>query len=352
MMLLGVASDVQVLGWSLLATLPGSTLIAVGIALAQRGSRRPETRHRLAVTGLFLLALLPVAIFFALRLGAVPPVAVWRASNAEPWRTVLVSAVSAWAGGAAVLAAIHFGGWRRLRKLVRAGVELRRDLAEEIAEPLIRRTGISPAVRVTRDPVLSTPVALGALRPTVLVPAVVMGGTDGDELRHLLAHEFGHLARRDYAVNVVQIAIETLLWFVPAVWWMSHRIRLERECCCDDFAIRACGVPPLRYARTLVSLDERRQKVSRLATASSGGELSLRVLRLISGAAPRPGRPAWTSSAVMLVSLTLGAVAVRPIVAEIARVAPPATESSAAASDDCAADAPPIPVEPSSNACK
>lgn len=352
MMLLGVASGLQVLGWSLLAALLGSTLIAAGVGLAQRRIRKPETRYRSMVAGLLVLALLPVAIFLALRFGAVSPAAVWRASHAEPSRTVLVAAVSAWAGGAAVLAAIHVGGWLRLRKLIRSSGSVRPDVHEGVVAPLVRQTGISPAIRVTRDPLLTSPVALGAFRPAVLVPAAVMDASDADSLRHLLAHEFGHVARRDYAMNVIQIAIETLLWFVPAVWWMSRRVRLERECCCDDFAVRVCGDPPLRYARTLVSLDERRTGVPRLAPASSGGELSLRVLRLINGGAPRPARSAWASWAMMLVSLMLGTAAVRPIVVEVVRSAASPSESSVAAGDGCTAEPPPVPLNLSSSACR
>jgi beta-lactamase regulating signal transducer with metallopeptidase domain len=69
----------------------------------------------------------------------------------------------------------------------------------------------------------------------------------------MIAHELAHIRRHDLWINLFQRAIETLLFYHPAVWWVSGRMRLERELCCDDAAIRATG-KRADYANALVGL--------------------------------------------------------------------------------------------------
>ena len=98
---------------------------------------------------------------------------------------------------------------------------------------------------------------IGWLRPVVLWPPALLAGLSVEQFESLLAHELAHVRRHDYLVNLVQTAIETLLFYHPAVWWLSRRIRHERECCCDDLAVAACG-NRLSYARALAALEELR----------------------------------------------------------------------------------------------
>ena len=52
--------------------------------------------------------------------------------------------------------------------------------------------------------------------------------------------------------------VETLFFFHPAVWWISRRVREERELCCDDIAVKTCSDPAL-YASALLRLEEERR---------------------------------------------------------------------------------------------
>ena len=63
-----------------------------------------------------------------------------------------------------------------------------------------------------------------------------------------MLHELAHIRRGDYLVNLCQLLAESLLFFNPAVWWISRQIRQEREACCDAMAIALAG-EPLQYAR-------------------------------------------------------------------------------------------------------
>ena len=83
----------------------------------------------------------------------------------------------------------------------------------------------------------------GWFKPVLLVPANLVTGMPPDLLEALLAHELAHVRRHDYLVNLLQFAAEILLFFHPTVWWLSRRIRIERERIADDMAAALIGQP-------------------------------------------------------------------------------------------------------------
>jgi D-alanyl-D-alanine endopeptidase (penicillin-binding protein 7) len=123
-------------------------------------------------------------------------------------------------------------------------------------------------------------------------------------LEALLAHELGHVRRHDYLVNLVQNVIEALLFYHPAVWWISHRIRLEREQIADDFAARALG-EPRRLARALSELERLQFSGHHLAQAAAGGDLAARIRRLLR---PDPQLLDWRA-AIPVLGLVLACAA-------------------------------------------
>jgi TonB family protein len=118
----------------------------------------------------------------------------------------------------------------------------------------------------------------------------------------VLAHELAHIRRHDYLVNMLQMAAETLLFYHPAVWWISNRIRQERELCCDDLAVRTCG-GAIPYARALTALEKMRAARPALALGSTDGPLFFRIRRLVMG-----GSEYGPSKLSGMVALTLGLV--------------------------------------------
>jgi bla regulator protein BlaR1 len=114
----------------------------------------------------------------------------------------------------------------------------------------------------------------------VLVPAALVPGMPPHLLEALLAHELGHIKRHDYLVNLLQNLVETLLFYHPAVWWLSRRIRAEREQIADDFAARHLG-EPRRLALALSELERLQFSGAHLAQAANGGDLMLRIRRLL-----------------------------------------------------------------------
>jgi Zn-dependent protease with chaperone function len=316
---------VQAVAWSLVHFLWQGALVGLAAALALRLMRRSSATSRYAVAAgaLLLMLALPVATAWRLADGPASGEAAGGAAGAvvEPERGTGVevtgparaaaltqaspllgglSRMSAmasiaavlppvlpwifglWLSGVALLGAFHLGGWWRVRRLTRAGRPLgdeRGDLEARLRD-LGRRLGIARAIRLLESGSVAVPAVVGFLRPVILVPASSLAGLAPGQLEAILAHELAHVRRHDYLVNLLQAAVETLLFYHPAVWWVSNEVRRERENCCDDLAVAVVG-DRLRYARALADLEGLRAPAPRLALAADGGSLLERVRRLV-----------------------------------------------------------------------
>ena len=172
---------------------------------------------------------------------------------------------------------------------------------------LSRRLHIARHVRLLESTIVDVPTVIGWIKPVILMPASALAGLTPHQLEAILAHELAHIRRHDYLVNLLQTVVETLLFYHPAVWWLSRRIRAERENCCDDLAVSLCG-DPYTYAQALADLEELRAPGRHLAMAANGGSLAERVRRLL-GAPSHAGRaPGWLAGgASVLVLLGIAA---------------------------------------------
>ncbi|MDB6125135.1 MAG: Peptidase BlaR1, partial [Pedosphaera sp.] len=118
----------------------------------------------------------------------------------------------------------------------------------------------------------------------------------------ILAHELAHIRRHDYLINLLQCLAETFLFYHPAVWWVSRRIREERENCCDDLAVSICG-DRLAYVRTLAIIEELRSTPAQLAMAADGAPLLQRIRRLLGHPEKTPTRAAWPLAGIVALVL-------------------------------------------------
>jgi TonB family protein len=165
------------------------------------------------------------------------------------------------------------------------------------------RMQLARPVRVLISAVADCPSVIGWIRPAILLPAATVLGLTPQQFEAVLAHELAHILRYDYLVNMLQTIVETLLFYHPAVWWASARIRQERELCCDDLAVDSCG-DALCYARALTRLERLRATTPSLALGSAGGSLLYRIQRLAGDA----GRQRGPSKLPGILALSLGLV--------------------------------------------
>jgi len=324
------------LGWALVDSLWQDALAAAGLAalLALIPVRAARARYTLATLTLGLMLALPLATAVQVsgaspwtsdavtatspaapgpmsgpgpRAGPVAPTALApvaariRAAMepALPW-VVLV-----WFGGVVALSLRLASGWLVTRQLGSVGTSSVPDACREAVARLAARLRISRPVRVLESAVVQVPAVIGWLRPVILLPASALTGLTPLQLDALLAHELAHVRRYDYLVNLIQSVIETLLFYHPAVWWVSQQVRDEREHCCDDLAVAVCGDPHF-YARALLGMERLRVTPPGfvLAAAGRGGSLMGRIRRLV---APVQTEifPRWMAG-VIAVALALG----------------------------------------------
>ncbi|MFT7771715.1 M56 family metallopeptidase [Roseateles sp.] len=198
--------------------------------------------------------------------------------------------VSAWALGTGLmlfrlaLGLVWVGRARRRSQPAPAEWQVRLDA-------LAHRLGLRRAVSLRLLPELASPITLGSLRPCVLLPAALLSRLPVELLEALLAHELAHVRRWDYLANLLQSAVEALLFFHPVVWWLSARMRHERELVADEISAELLG-DSRRLALALHALSEldHSPMPSSLALAARGGDLLARIERLL---APRPQATGW-----------------------------------------------------------
>lgn len=213
-----------------------------------------------------------------------------------------------WLFGAAALWVRLAGGWvvaARMRSML-----VRRAPPEwqETLEKLGAQIGVSRPVRLLVSALVQAPTVVGWLRPVVLAPVGSLGGLPAEYMEALLLHELAHIRRHDYLVNMLQSVAEALLFYHPAVWWVSGRIRAGRELCCDDIAVSVSG-DALTYARALAHLESYQPAHLSVALAATGGSLADRIARLLGQSRPAartgPG-PGVVTIAILLVTAAYG----------------------------------------------
>lgn len=353
------------LGWALLHFVWQGTVLAAAFYIVTSFTRRPQVRYAAGAATLFCMAATPVVTFFLLAArhqGAMPPskmqvalTALGAVASANAGSTILAAKqalldldwtsyfVFAWLAGVTLFALRALGGYLVLRQLVRDCCE---PLAEEITEQfkmVQKRLKLDRPVRYMRSKMVETPAVVGWFRPALLIPLAALAGLSQEQLEAVAAHELAHIRRWDGLVNLFQMAVESLLFYHPAVWWVSRNVRNEREHCCDDVAVEICG-DAYQYAGALALMESWRG-TSAFALAATGGILKQRVARILgretlSRSGPQSGMAAMAM--ICLAALLLGTASLRSAFAAQEPPLPPE------AANPVIAQEPPAPPKPPS----
>jgi TonB family protein len=197
----------------------------------------------------------------------------------EAWLPWLVAA---WFVGVSAIALRAFAHWRRLAWLVRNAAIPLADCTDVLVK-LCRRFGVSRRIRLLGSVAIDTPMLIGWLRPVILLPISMLSGFTPQQIELIIAHELGHVRRWDYLANVLQVVIETVLFYHPVVHWISRDVRDARESCCDDLVLALAEGSPVVYASALAELEQLRHDggLAAPALAASGGVLLERIRRIV-----------------------------------------------------------------------
>ena len=167
---------------------------------------------------------------------------------------VLAAIEILWALLSLVMLARLAGGYRELRRL-KSGATPAPDRWELRLRRLCAINGVRRQTRLLISSQIAGPVSLGFFDPAILIPRAFLDTLSDAELDHIVMHELAHLRRRDDWTNLAQRFIEAVLPIQPAVYWLGHRMSLEREMACDDWVIAATGTAK-PYAASLTKVAE------------------------------------------------------------------------------------------------
>ena len=186
-----------------------------------------------------------------------------------------------WLIGVGVFLVRLAGGWLYLQQLKRTARQVADQAVADLALTIQEYLMLKRPIQILESTRVRVPMVIGIIKPVVLLPIGLASGLSIRQVEAVLAHEFAHIKRADFAVNLLQSAIEVLFFFHPALWWLSARVREERELCCDDVAIDICGDGRI-LAQALAQIEEFAQAPTlAVALASDRKQLLHRVRRML-----------------------------------------------------------------------
>jgi beta-lactamase regulating signal transducer with metallopeptidase domain len=259
----------KALGWTLFHSLWEGAIVAAALAIALRVVRSSRHRHLAAC-----LALVAVLAGFGLTLGrlmqhtaggsaliaqAIPPApggfaeatrsqTLQHAADLLPWLGPF------WIAGVLIFHLRSLAGWMTVRRLRRTGVCCAPPIWQERLTRLSARLKTTRPVALLESCLADVPMVAGYLRPVILMPVGLLTGLSAGQIESILLHELAHIRRYDDLINLLQSFAEGLLFYHPAVWWISGVIRAAREECCDDMVVATTG-DAQEYATALAVLE-------------------------------------------------------------------------------------------------
>jgi beta-lactamase regulating signal transducer with metallopeptidase domain len=295
------AGFVETVGWTLVHFIWQGAALGVALYILMAYCRSAITRYWAGVITLTLMAAAPVLTFTVIRHTAGPGTAASAyvqthanlaaaagtqtsaafaaVANSLPSINWPASFAAIWFIGVLAFALRALGGWILVQRIYRRERRRLTPLLEARCAALRERLGVSRGVKFYLSRAIEAPAVIGWFRPIVLLPFTALTGLSPEQLEAIVVHELAHIRRFDCFVNLFQIAAETLLFYHPAVWWVSGRIRAERENCCDDIAVAVCGDAGV-YARALTVVEGWRAMPA-LVMAANSSALKFRIERLL-----------------------------------------------------------------------
>lgn len=314
------------IAWALVHLLWQSALVAAWLRLVLElvPRRFARVRHGAALVACIVVVIAPIATALVTLRG-------WRAASVvgggasvigaareaprlvalqealQPWLPWLLAA---WLGGVAWNLWTLRRDATRATRLARTAAPASPRVAERF-RAIARRLEIRRAVAVRTHPAATVPMLIRAPLPLVLLPPDLEHVVSDAQLEAICAHELAHVKRRDDLINLWHCAVEACCPHLPAMRFIGRALRRERECCCDQLAVRVSANAP-GYARALAALESTRRTALRPALAFADGPLVDRVTRILGAPSPRPS---WR----VVVALLLPCLAAAPFARDVQR---------------------------------
>ena len=311
----------EAVGWALLHSFWEGAILSATLAAVLFAIRSPRARYAAACLAMlltlaaFILTLtrmMPAGVHGLQNLRQ-PAFSVWSvetgAERPRGWDLSLAAAAPwlapFWIVGVSLFYLRRVAGCISVRRLRHRGVCCASDRWQKELVRLSAQLRLSRPALLLESCLADVPIVLGHFRPLILMPLGLLAGLPAAHIEAILLHELTHIRRSDYLVNVLQRLVESLLFYHPAVWWISRVMCAERENCCDDAAVAISG-NAREYAVALAALEQNRWSGRQPAIAATGGSLVKRIRRLLY---PKGPNGAWTLFFAALIFIGTAAVA-------------------------------------------
>ncbi len=297
---------IYALGWTVMHSLWQGFLIAIVMAIALQllSKKSAKVRYEIATLSLFLVFVCSVSTFIwhfesasqiveqeLILVGEIPAadqlseasfLQGFRQSCIDYFNVHLPVIVLIWLLGVGFFVLRLFGGLAYVQRLKYHRSTMLPEYWQAKVKMLAERIPTKKTALIFESAYTKVPLVIGYFKPYILLPIGTINQLDEKEIEAIIAHELAHVFRKDFLLNIFLSFIEVFFYYHPAVWWISGNIRLERENCCDDIAVRVCG-NSLVYAKALVRVQELNSYVPNFAMPFSGqkNQLMNRIKRIL-----------------------------------------------------------------------
>jgi bla regulator protein blaR1 len=135
---------------------------------------------------------------------------------------------------------------------------------------LLHEKKVNKVVKLVESALITVPCVIGYFKPVILLPIGLLNQLPEKEVEAIIVHELAHIIRKDWMLNIFQSIVEAIFYFHPAIWWISEKIREEREHCCDDYVLENT-TNQLVYAKALLHTQEFSFRRQQFATSLAMG---------------------------------------------------------------------------------
>jgi len=330
---------IRAIGWTIFHSLwqGGAIAILLGGILLIPSTKSARLRYNLSLIALFLMFCISVITFIkvyewdtqnkfekavmtpassetsqaaqeysSLSANTNPDLIYMLKSNFEKYLPLVVTV---WLFGFIIFSFRFVGGVFYVQRLKSVGIKPLDDFWSYVLKDISTKIELKKFVQIFESTKVKVPVAIGYMKPIILLPLGMIAGLPQDQVEAIIAHELAHIKRNDFLINLLQTFVETILFYHPAVWWISSIIKNERESCCDDLTLKVCG-GSLTYFKALINLQQICSKESEFALAAIGrkNQLFRRINRMNSNNGNTSYGGKFAAFAVLLIMIAAASI--------------------------------------------
>ncbi len=116
---------------------------------------------------------------------------------------------------------------------------------------------VSKDISLVETNIIKTPCVLNFIKPIIIIPTKLLVECNLIHLKYILLHELAHVKRKDIFINYIVSFLCIIYWFNPLIWYGFHKMREDREICCDSLTLSVLSEEEVtNYGFTIIKLAE------------------------------------------------------------------------------------------------